>query len=110
MKKKRDKYLSYYKESNFLRYKQFYLERDILRIAYSLFEAEKELKTRGVISKIEILLSKESFKKVDVKSLRKILKELFLLILLEDVNIVLEQVDDIEGRVHKEVSFPKGKL
>ena len=47
MKKERDEHFSYYRESNFLRYKQFFLERDILRIAFSLFEAEKELKRNG---------------------------------------------------------------
>jgi len=107
MKKARDKHLSYYKESNFLRYKQFHLERDLLRIAYSLFEAEKELKVKGYVDNIEILLSKESIGRVDVVKLKAILEELFLLILLEDVNVIIQEVDDIEGRVRKEANFPK---
>jgi 7-cyano-7-deazaguanine synthase in queuosine biosynthesis len=107
MKKERDKYLSYYKESNFLRYKQFYLERDILRIAFSLFEAEKSLKKNGLISNIPILLSKQTFSRIDVVKLKQILEELFLLIMLEDVSVEIKDTFDIRGRVRKRVDFPK---
>jgi 7-cyano-7-deazaguanine synthase in queuosine biosynthesis len=107
MKKERDKYFSYYKESNFLRYKQFYLERDILRIAFSLFEAEKSLKKNGLISNIPILISKQTFSRIDVVKLKQILEELFLLIMLEDVSVEIKDTFDIRGRVRKRVDFPK---
>ncbi|MCJ7507713.1 MAG: hypothetical protein MUO85_03145 [candidate division Zixibacteria bacterium] len=107
MKKERDKYFSYYKESNLLRYKQFYLERDILRIAFSLFEAEKSLKKNGLISNIPILLSKQTFRRIDVVKLKQILEELFLLIMLEDVPVEIKDTFDIRGRVRKRVDFPK---
>lgn len=107
MKKDRDKYFSYYRESNFLRYKQFYLERDILRIAFSLFEAEKSLKKNGSISSIPILLSKQTYGKIDVAKLKQILEELFLLIMLEDVSVEIKDTFDIRGRVRKRVTFPK---
>jgi len=77
LKKDRDKHFSFYKESNFLRYKQFYLERDILRVAFELFEAEKKLKKDGSLSKIAIPLSKKTFRRIDVVSLKAILEELF---------------------------------
>lgn len=107
MKKERDKYFSYYKESNFLRYKQFYLERDILRIAFSLFEAEKSLKKNGLTSNIPILLSKQTFNRIDVGKLKQILEELFLLIMLEDVSVEIKDTFDTKGRIRKRVDFPK---
>lgn len=107
MKKERDKHFSYYRESNFLRYKQFFLERDILRIAFSLFEAEKRLKKNGSIGNIPILLSMQTFRRIDVARLKEILEELFLLIMLEDVPVEIKDVYDIGGRVRKRVRFTK---
>ncbi len=107
MKKERDQYFSFHQESNFLRYKQFFLERDILRIAFSLFEAEKELKRNGVIDNIPILLSKQTFSRIDVAKLKQILEELFLLIMLEDVSVEIRDTYDIRSRVRKKADFPK---
>ena len=107
MKKERDEHFSYYRESNFLRYMQFFLERDILRIAFSLFEAEKRLKNNGSIRNIPILLSRQTFKRIDVTRLKGILEELFLLIMLEDVPVEIRDIDDIRGRVRRRVSFPR---
>lgn len=107
MKKDRDKYFSFYKESNFLRYKQFYLERDILRVAFWLFEAEKDLKKKGSVSKIAIPMSRQTYRKIDTRRLKEILEELFLLILLEDVDIEIQEVDDMKGRVCKKAKFPE---
>lgn len=107
MKKERDKYFSYYRESNFLRYKQFFLERDILRIAFSLFDAEKILKKEGSIETIPIILSKQTFSRIDVVKLKQVLEELFLLIMLEDVSVEIKDTFDIKGRVRKRVDFPK---
>lgn len=107
MKIERDKLFSFYKESNFLRYKQFYLERDILRIAFSLFEAEKRLKKNGSVSGITVFLSRQTFRRINVGKLKGVLQELFLLILLEDVNIDIKEVDDIKGRVKKKATFPE---
>lgn len=107
MKKERDKHFSYYKESNFLRYKQFFLERDILRIASSLFDAEKRLKKNGAIGSIPILLSKQTFSRINVAKLKQVLEELFLLIMLEDVSVEIKDTYDIKGRVWKRVAFPK---
>ncbi len=107
MKRERDFHLSYYKESNFLRFKQFFLERDILRIAYSLFEAEKVLKKTGSIQTIPLLLSTQTFRRIDVERLKQILEELFLLILLEDVSVEIKETNDAEARIVKKVVFPK---
>lgn len=106
MKKERDKYFSFYKESNFLRFKQFYLERDILRIALALFEAEKKLRRDGSVDKIPILLSRQTFRRINVGRLKEILEELFLLILLEDVVVDIQEIDDLKGRVRKKAEFP----
>jgi len=107
IKKERDRYFSYRLESNFLRYKQFFLERDILRVAFSLFEAEKTLKKDGSIESITVLLSRQTFGRVDVAKLKRVLEELFLLIMLEDVPVEIKDTQDIKGRVRKRVSFPK---
>lgn len=107
MKKDRDKYFSFYKENRFLKYKQFFLERDILRVAFYLFEAEKKLKNDGFVDKITIPLSKQTFQRIDKDKLKEVLQELFLLILLEDVEIDLIEIEDIKGRVRKKAIFPQ---
>jgi len=107
MKRERDKLFSFHKESKFLKYGRYCLERDILRIAYSLFEAEKSLKKSGSVSEITIPLSIKTFNRVDARKLKRILEELFLLILLEDVNIDIKVIDDIGERVWKELEFPE---
>lgn len=107
MKKDRDEHFSFYKESNFLRYKQFYLERDILRIAFSLFEAEKRLKRSGSVSGITVLLSRQTFRRINVGRLKEILEELFLLILLEDVNIDVKEIEDVKRRQRRKAKFPE---
>lgn len=107
MKKERDKYFSYYKEGNFLRYKQFSLERDILRIAYRIFEAERIIKRNETLTKIQIPLSEATFVNVDLQKLKEVLEELMLLILAEDVSIEFEKVNDEKGRVKKKCEFEK---
>src|SRR5271157_4074306 len=107
LKTKRDGLLSYYKETNFLRYKQFGLERDLLRIAYSLFEAEKEIKKNKSIDKISIYISEETYERIDISKLRNVLRELVLIILLEDVKIQILAINDTTRRVKKDVSFPE---
>lgn len=101
MKINRDEFLSFYKESNFLRYSQFYFERDILRIASRMFLAEMELKTKGKISKISIPISTQTYKRIDKDRLKGILTDLFLLILLERIEINIFEIDDWKGRVFK---------
>ena len=107
LKSKRDSLFSYYKETNFLRYKQFNLERDLLRIAYTLFDAEKKIKKNEDVNKISIYLSEETYERIDIPKLRNILKELLLLILLENIELQIKVIDDFQGRVRKDVSFPK---
>lgn len=105
MKKIRDYFFSYYKDSNFLRFKQFFLERDLLRIAFSLFDAEKKIKEMGYIDKIQIHLSKQTYRKIDHNKLIYFIKEILLLILLEDINVELIEIDDIKRRVYKPIVF-----
>jgi hypothetical protein len=85
---------------------QFNKERDILRIAYALFEAETTLKKTGRIKRITIPLSRETFLSINKIKLKKLLKELFLLILIEDVQISFKKINDTKGRVKKEMKFP----
>ena len=73
MKKERDKYFSYYKEGNFLRYKQFSLERDILRVAYYIFEAEKIIKRNKTLTQINIPLSEATFDNINLQRLKELL-------------------------------------
>ena len=107
MKKERDKLFSFYKGSNFLRYKQFNLERDILRIAFSLFEAEKQLKKTGSVDGVSVMLSQETFARIDTGKLKEILEELFLLILLEDITVDITEIDDTKGRQRRCAEFPE---
>jgi len=107
MKKPRDKYFSYYKEGNFLKYRQFHLERDILRIAYYIFEAEKKIKAGEILEKWEIPLSEETYNTKDLVKLKVVLEELIILILAEDVEIVFSKVEDIKRRVKKKYEIDK---
>ena len=107
LKSKRDSLFSYYKETNFLRYKQFNLERDILGIAYTLFDVEKRIKKVRNVDKLSIYLSKETYERIDISKLRNAIKELLLLILLEDIKLQFKVIDDFQGRIWKDVTFPK---
>ena len=107
LKSKRDGLFSYHKETNFLRYKQFNLERDLLRIAYTLFDAEKKLKEGQKVDKISIYLSEETYERIDVLQLKEIIKELALLILLEDLKLQITAIDDLKGRIRKDNLFPR---
>jgi 7-cyano-7-deazaguanine synthase in queuosine biosynthesis len=110
MKKERDKNFSYYKEANFLRYKQFNLERDILRVAFCIFEAEKKIKHGEILNKLSIPLSVETFNRIDLNKLKEVLEELLLLVLVEDIKIDFEKIDDIKGRVTKKYPFEKREV
>ncbi len=101
MKQDRDKFLSFYKDSNFLRFSQFHFERDILRIASTMFMAEMELKTKGRASKISIPISSQTYRRINVEFLKKVLTDLFLIILLERIEINIIEIDDWKGRVFK---------
>lgn len=107
MKKLRDKYFSYYKEGNFLRYRQFTLERDILKIAYYIFEAEKKIKAGKELERLEIPLSVETYETRNLKRLKLILEELILLILAEDIKINFKKIDDTKRRVKKKFELKK---
>ena len=107
LKSERDRFFSYYKEANFLRFKQFDLERDILGIAYTLFDAEKRIKQGEKIDKLNIYISSDTYERIDNIKLKNLLRELILLILLEDIKIKILPIDDFRGRVKKEIGFPK---
>lgn len=110
MKKERDKYFSYYKEGNFLRYKQFSLERDVLRVAYYIFEAEKIIKRGETLSKLVIPLSEETFDRINLKKLKEVLEELLLLVLVEDTEVGFKKIDDTKRRVTKKFQFEKKEV
>lgn len=106
LKTKRDGLLSYHKECYFLKYKQFNLERDILRIAFTLFDAEKKIKENEPVEKISIYLSDETYQRIDIPKLRNVLRELLLLILLKDAKLQIAPIDDQTGRIRKDLFFP----
>jgi hypothetical protein len=108
-KNDKDKFLSYYKETKFLKYQQFWLERDLIRVANETFEQEKELKKSGQLNSFTIKISKESYNKIDVKQLIYILEEVFLLILLEKVKIRIIPIDDNQKRKTKKIIFNQTK-
>lgn len=110
MKKLRDKYFSYYKQANFLRYKQFNLERDLLRIAYYIFEGEKIIKKGDTLTKLVIPLSEETFERINLKRLKEVLEELLLLVLVEKVEINFEKIDDTKRRVFKKYQLDKKEV
>ena len=95
LKSERDRFFSYYKEANFLRFKQFDLERDILGIAYTLFDAEKRIKQGEKIDKLNIYLSSDTYERIDNIKLKNLLRELILLILLEDIKIKILPISKI---------------
>jgi 7-cyano-7-deazaguanine synthase in queuosine biosynthesis len=107
MKKLRDKYFSYYKEGNFLRYKQFFLERDILRIAYYIFETEKKIKQGEKVTKVIIPLSESTYKNKNLNALRSVLEELLLLILCEDIQIDFKEINDLKRRINRDYPVEK---
>jgi len=106
-KKLRDIHFSFYKDSNFLRFRQFFLERDILRIACSLFEAEKRIKKLEDFDELTIPLSEKTFDRIDKEKLKEVLEKLIRLIFVEEIDIKFEKIDDEKRRVKKDVVFKK---
>lgn len=99
--------VSFHGESEFLKQPEFFLERDLLKIAFGLFEAEKRFKESGKIGRIVLPLSKNTLQKIDQKKLKEILRELFLLILLEKVSIEIRPVDDVNPAAQRKFRFAR---
>jgi 7-cyano-7-deazaguanine synthase in queuosine biosynthesis len=99
--------LPFRRDSLFLRQQQFSLERDIVRIAFHLFDAEKRFKDRGTMGRIVIPLSKVTLERIDAKELKSILRDLLLLILLEKPAIEIKSMDDRWETSKPEFRFPR---
>jgi 7-cyano-7-deazaguanine synthase in queuosine biosynthesis len=103
----RDTDLPFRGDSLFLRQQSFSLERDIVRIAFRLFDAEKRFKDRGTMGRIIIPISEDTLERIDAKALKAILRDLLLLILLEKPAIEIKRIDDRCDTPKREFRFPK---
>jgi len=90
---------------NFLRYKPYYLHRDIYNVVSILFNIETALRLGYSVDKVEIPISKETFLKWDVPTIEKELRELLKLVILTDVEIKINKTDSNKGRWNKKIVF-----
>ena len=90
---------------NFLRYKPYYLHRDVYKTVSILFNIETALRLGHSVDKVEIPVSKETFLKWDIPTIEKELNELLKLVILTDVEIKIIKTDDNKGRWNKKVPF-----
>ena len=65
----------------FLRYRQFTLERDIISIAYSVFNIEKLLKQGHDISRLVLTMDNSTYRNINVNALKKELEDLLIQVL-----------------------------
>ncbi|MFQ6010291.1 MAG: hypothetical protein ACE5J7_04200 [Candidatus Aenigmatarchaeota archaeon] len=92
------------KKMRFLRYRQFYLERDILRIAYTIFNIERKLKSQEKISKVKIPVSLTN---IDYGALSEEIEDLLRTVLSVDVSIKFVHSDTTIYKRAKNFEFEK---
>lgn len=89
----------------FLRYKKFNLERDILTIAQTIFNVEREIREGKKIDKVEITIDRETFRWIDYKKLQSELEDLFIQVLFKKIRIEIKYADLMKYRKHKKFVF-----
>ena len=72
---------------NFLRYRPYHLERDILRIISTIFNIESDIKLEYEFNKVEIEISEETFDACNISRLEEELSELIEIVLLHKIAI-----------------------
>jgi len=91
----------------FLKFRKFFLERDILTIAFAIFELEKELKKGENIEKLVITIDNKTFTRVKVNILEGELEGLLQQILLKKIEVRIESKDLSKFRRKGDVKFKK---
>ena len=97
------------KSMRFLKFRKYFLERDILRIAYNVFEAEKRVKLGKPIYDITIPISREVYKSIDTSLVENELNNLVTRILFTDISFKLKSADTSKNRVNKGFEFVKNE-
>lgn len=94
---------------NFLRYKPYFLERDVYNICSVIFNIETAIRMGYSVKQVEIEVSKESFNRWNVGEIEKELNELIKLVILINVKIKLICKDTNKGRWNKKLKFKQSK-
>ena len=99
-------YLSPHKTNRFLRYRNYYLERDLYEVASAVFTYEVLLKNGKAPAVVRIPISHESKFLWDTRSLSYQLEELFRHVLFTSPAIEFVPYSD-RGGIKRDVDFPK---
>jgi len=95
------------KEMKFLRFKRYKLERDILTIAFSIFELEKMIKKGIDVNTLKITIDSETYNKINVDLLKTELNDFIIQILKNDIDILIEHKELSKYKRKKKINFKK---
>ena len=92
---------------NFLRYKPYFLERDVYNIISVVFNIESAFRLKKNIEYVEIPISNESFDfwGENVKEIEKEIRELIRFVILSDVEVRLIKKNTNKGRQNKKIEI-----
>ena len=92
---------------NFLRYKPYFLERDVYNLVSIIFNIESAFRLGKEVDSVDIPISKESSKYWgnDKKKIEEEIKELISFVTLNYVKINLVEKDTNKSRRNKKVEF-----
>jgi len=94
----------------FMKKRDYYLERDILRLSTVIFNIEKSIKEGYVLPEIiEIPLSTETYEQVDKDKLKEDVEDLVAFVLFDKINIKFVPFDDKKNRRKKDYSFEESE-
>ncbi len=91
----------------FLRFKKYAVERDILTVAYSIFELEKKIKKGKNIDKLKITIDSKTFNNINTDLLKEELNDLIIQVLKNDIEILIDHKDLSKDKKEKKINFKK---
>lgn len=101
-------YTSKNKSLKFLRYRKYFLENDIYRIASLIFNIEVIIKSGlAITNNIEIQISNESYHIWDIKKICSIISDILQYVLFKKIKIKLIPANLQKFKRNIEIDFPK---
>src|SRR3989344_848885 len=102
-------HIPHQKSMRFLRYRQFTLERDIISIAYSVFNIEKLLKQGHDISGLVLTMDNSTYRNINVNALKKELEDLLIQVLFNKTEVIINNKNLTKNKKRKKIQFETSK-
>lgn len=97
------------KPMRFLKFREYSLERDILRIAQSVFNVERLIKDGKKINTLIITLDNKTFSNINAESLEDDLEDLFIQVLFTKIEVIIKHKNLRKHKKRKKFNFPQKK-